>query len=64
MKRNEERGVQVKQWSPEMIETFRKTWEDVAAEESAKDPFFKKVWDDLQAFRAEYATWADKAFLR
>ena len=50
MKRNEERGVQVKQWSPEMIETFRKTWEEVAAEQSAKDPFFKKVWDDLQAF--------------
>jgi len=64
MRRNEERGVQVKQWSPEMIEIFRKTWEEVAAEESAKDPFFKKVWDDLQAFRAEYATWADRAFLR
>ena len=64
MKRNEERGVQSKQWAPEMINTFRETWEEVAAEESAKDPFFKKVWDDLQAFRAEYATWADRAFLR
>ena len=64
MKRNEERGVQIKQWSPDMLETFRKTWEEVAAEESAKDPFFKKVWEDLQAFRAEYATWADRAFLR
>ena len=64
MKRNEERGVQSKQWAPEMIDTFREIWEEVAAEESAKDPFFKKVWDDLQAFRAEYATWADRAFLR
>ncbi len=64
MKRNIERGVQIREWSPEMIELFRTTWEQVAEEESAKDPFFKKAWEDLKAFRADYAIWADRAFLK
>jgi len=64
VKRNQERGVQIKTWPPEMIELYRKTWEEVAAEESAKDPFFKKVWEDLTSFREDYATWADRAFLK
>jgi len=47
-----------------MLELFRKTWEEVAEEQSAQDPFFKKVWSDLQAFRADYATWGQRAYLR
>ena len=64
IKRNQERGVQVKQWSPEMLDLFRETWHEVAAEQAAQDPFFKKVWEDLQAFRAEYATWGKRAYIR
>lgn len=64
LKRNIERGVNVETWSPEMLELFKTTWEEVAAEESAKDPFFKKAWEDLKAFREDYATWADRAFLK
>jgi len=56
--------VNVKAWSPEMLELYKATWKEVAAEESAKNPFFKKVWEDLTAFRADYATWADRAFLK
>ncbi len=63
LKRNIERGVQIKDWSPEMLDLFRETWEVVAEEESAKDPFFKKVWEDLKSFREDYATWADRAVL-
>lgn len=64
MARNAERGVQIKQWSPEMLEQFRTAWEEVAAEYSENDPFFKKAWEDLKAFRSEYSKWADRAFLR
>ncbi len=64
LKRNIERGVNVKTWSPEMLKLFESTWEEVAAEQSAKDPFFKKTWEDLKAFREDYATWADRAFLK
>ena len=57
------RGVKNMTWSPEMLKTFETTWLEVAKEESAKDSFFKKVWDDLSAFRQEYAFWSTRAFL-
>lgn len=58
----EEHGVKVRYWSPEMIETFEETWQEVVAEQT-KDPFFKKVWDDLQQFRDDYSYWQRHGFL-
>jgi len=59
----EVRGVNNMYWSDEMLATFKKAWEEVAAEKVADDPFFEKVYDDLVAFRAEYQYWKDDAFL-
>ncbi|MDE0698989.1 MAG: TRAP transporter substrate-binding protein [Boseongicola sp.] len=59
----EENGVTIKDWSPEMLKLFRATWEEVAAEEVARDPFFAKVYEDLKAFRDGYAIWKSHAFL-
>ena len=56
-------GVIIKQWSPEMLALFEQTWEDVAAEEAAADPFFSKVLTDMNKFRDGYAVWAKSAFL-
>jgi len=64
IRRNQERGVHIKQWSPEMLALFETTWEKVAKEQSTQDPFFKKVWSDLKSFRADYATWGDRAYIR
>jgi len=64
VKENKEKhGVQNVYWSKEMLDLFHKTWLEVAEEEAAKDAFFKKVWLDVQAFRAEYKTWLDLGFL-
>ena len=64
MKKNvEERGVTNMYWSDEMLAHFKNAWEEVAAEQSAKDPFFKKVNDDLNAFREEYKLWQTYGFL-
>lgn len=64
MKSNvEKNGVKNMYWSDEMLAKFKQAWEEVAKEESAKDPFFKKVNDDLNAFRSEYQLWKDYAFL-
>jgi len=57
-----ERGVTNLYWSPEMLTLFEDTWLQVVSEES-KDPFFKKVWEDLVAFRANYEIWQRHAFL-
>ena len=56
-------GVKLKYWSKEMLDLFRKAWEEVAEEEAAKDEFFKKVWEDLKAFRKGYRVWQAYAFL-
>lgn len=57
------KGVHNMIWSPEFLELFEKTWEEVAIEKSAQDPFFKKVWDDLSTFRAQNALWEEVGFL-
>ncbi|MCP4933862.1 MAG: TRAP transporter substrate-binding protein [bacterium] len=58
----EKNGVKIMQWKKSDLDTFRKAWLEVVAEES-KDPFFKKVWDDLSKFRKGYAIWKKNAFL-
>ena len=64
MKRNVERGVHQVSWSPEIIEQFRNTWHEVVAEKVEEDPYFKKVWEDLEAFRADYKEWSSRAYTR
>ncbi len=64
MRRNvEENAVKLMYWSDEMLDLFKQTWEQVAAEESAKDKFFKKVYSDMVAFRKGYDLWESYAFL-
>jgi len=59
----EKRGVKNMYWSEEMLAAFKKAWLEVVAEESAKDPMFKKIWEDLEAFRKDYAYWQSLGFL-
>ena len=63
IKANMERGVEIRYWSDEMLDAFRGKWDEVVAEESAKDPEFKRIYDNLQAFRADYAEWNKLGFL-
>ncbi len=64
MKENlEKNGVENRYWSEEMLDMFREKWAEVVAEQSAEDPEFKVIWDNLQAFRADYAIWNEWAFL-
>lgn len=59
----ENNGVIIKTWSDEMLDTFRTTWDEVAAEEAANDPFFAKVLADMNEFRDGYKIWKENAFL-
>ena len=64
LKRNvEENGVELRKWSPEMLQLFRDTWAEVAAEEAAADDYFAEVYADLTEFRTNYDLWEENAFL-
>ncbi len=59
----ENNGVILKQWSPEMLAAFEGAWDEVVAELADGDPFFQKVWNDLQEYRAGYAVWSKNIYL-
>jgi TRAP-type mannitol/chloroaromatic compound transport system substrate-binding protein len=57
------KGVQLHRWPPEMLAAFEAAWQEVAAEQAAEDADFKRAWDSLQAFRADYKIWKDLGYL-
>ena len=46
-------GTQILRTQPEILIAFLKTWDEIAAEESAKNPFFKKVYESQRAYAAK-----------
>lgn len=63
MENESKHGVKNHYWSDDMLAQFKTAWSEVAEEEAAKDAYFKKVWEDIQAFRADYKIWKDYGFL-
>jgi TRAP-type mannitol/chloroaromatic compound transport system substrate-binding protein len=57
-------GVQIKTWPPEILEAIQKAWKEVAEEESAKNPNFKRVFDHYTEFRRNYAIWKEIGYLK
>ncbi|MEO8346429.1 MAG: TRAP transporter substrate-binding protein [Betaproteobacteria bacterium] len=53
----QKKGVTIHSWSPEIMAALRKAWDQVAVEESAKSPDFKKAYDGFVAFHKEYRIW-------
>ena len=60
----EANGVTIHKWNDEMLGTFKSSWDEVVAEEIAANPDFKKVWDSMQEFRAEYSKWSALGYLK
>lgn len=53
----EKYGVKTHRWRDDQLAVFEKAWNDVIAEDSAKDPLFKEVNDSYAKFRKSYAKW-------
>ena len=58
------KGVTLHLWSPEILAALEAAWAEVVAEEAAKDADFKRVWESLSAFRADYKLWRDYGYLK
>ncbi len=56
-------GVTIKRWKDSQLAQFEKAWNEVVAEESAKDALFKKVADSYYAFRKDYSLWGNAQML-
>ena len=48
----EKHGVQILRTPPDVLNGYIKAWDDMAKEESEKNPFFKKVYDSQRAYTA------------
>ena len=45
-------GTQILRTPPDVLIAFLEAWDEIAKEESAKNPFFKKVLDSQRAYAA------------
>jgi TRAP-type mannitol/chloroaromatic compound transport system substrate-binding protein len=52
-------GVTNRRWNDEQLAEFEKAWNEVVAEESANDEWFKKFADSYFAFRENYRIWGE-----
>jgi TRAP-type mannitol/chloroaromatic compound transport system substrate-binding protein len=64
MKELQAEGVQLKRWPPEILVAMENAWKEVVAEESAKNPNFKRVYDSFSEFRQNYAIWRHFSYLQ
>ena len=46
-------GTQILRTPPDILVAFLKAWDEIAKEESAKNPFFKQVLDSQRAYAAK-----------
>ena len=58
------KGVTLHYWPKEMLDLYRKTWDEVAKEQAEKSPEFKKAWDSYSKFRDEYKVWKQYGYLK
>lgn len=63
MKQAQKNGVELRYWNDTMLTAFKTAWEEVAEEQSASNPFFKEVWQDMTTFRENYKLWKNNAYL-
>lgn len=58
------KGVQIKFWDKQFLDTFHEKWLEVAKEQSEKSADFKKAYESLMSFRAQYKIWKDHGYLK
>ena len=60
----DEYGVTNKRWNDDQLAAFETGWNEVIAEQVAKDELFKKVYDSYSEFRKVYRTWGTAQALK
>lgn len=58
------KGVQLRQWPPEVLRALEAKWREVVAEEAAASANFRRVWESQEKFRAGFAIWRDRGYVK
>ena len=58
-----EKGVQIHRWPQEFLDTLEAAWNEVAAEDAARDAQFAKVWESYSNFRKDYVVWKELGYV-
>ena len=61
--RFKEKGVQLHQYSPEILGAFEEATDKVMARHSAENPEFNKIYSSMKAFQKEHSTWKKFGYL-
>ena len=64
LKEIQSKGVTVHYWPKEILDVYRKTWNEVIEEQKAKSPEFTKAWDSYAKFREDYKIWREYGYLK
>ncbi len=64
LKAIQEKGIELKTWSPEVLAALEKAWGEVAVELAASDKDFARVWKSLSEFRDSYVIWRQLGYLK
>jgi TRAP-type mannitol/chloroaromatic compound transport system substrate-binding protein len=64
MREMQSEGVQLKRWPAEILVSFENAWQEVVAEEAARNSNFKRIYDSYAQFRENYAIWRHFSFLQ
>lgn len=63
LEENKSKGVEIKRFSPEILNELRAVYKSVVAELTAQDQEFKKIYDAQEEFRASYKAWSSVGYL-
>lgn len=63
LRRIQAHGVTLHRWPDEILRLFEAKWREVVAEESARDPLFKRLHESYSAFRSRHSLWRAHGYL-
>ncbi|MGM0561762.1 MAG: TRAP transporter substrate-binding protein [Pseudomonadota bacterium] len=56
-------GVELHAWPDEVLHKLQEAWDEVIAEEVARDPLLTEAWNDYLRFREGYRDWQVRAYV-
>jgi len=55
-------GVELHSWPDDILMALRQAWDEVIAEDTARDPLLAEAWAGYLRFRAGYGDWQTRAY--